>query len=78
MSGSSGLSGRYAKALYELAAEKKIISIKEKPKTTKSNLAINLLYLYKRPNLYILGKSTEFSTNSLWQYLHNPTSNGKW
>ncbi len=26
MSGSSGLSGRYAKALYELAAEKKIIS----------------------------------------------------
>ena len=25
MSGSSGLSGRYAKALYELAAEKKII-----------------------------------------------------
>ena len=28
MSGSSGLSGRYAKALYELAAEKKIISKK--------------------------------------------------
>ena len=26
MSGSSGLSGRYAKALYELAAEKEIIS----------------------------------------------------